>query len=63
MFEFFSVNVESCTRSKLVVSTFGAVDDGIIYIQGQGQNCKQTTRSGMAMHEFDFDECGIKWVR
>ena len=57
-----SVNVESCTKSRLVVSTYGATDGGIIYIQGQGENCKQPTQSGMAIYEFDFSQCGIEWV-
>jgi len=27
------VNVESCTKSKLVISTYGAEDGGLVYIQ------------------------------
>ena len=45
------------------MSTYGAMDGGIIYVQGQGEACKQPTKSGMAMHEFDFEQCGIQWVR
>ena len=45
------------------MSTYGAMDGGIIYVQGQGEACKQSTKSGMAMHEFDFEQCGIQWVR
>lgn len=58
----FSVNVESCTKSKLTVSTFEATENGLIYIQGQGENCKQPTFSGLAFHDFDFEACGIEWV-
>jgi len=58
----FPVNVDSCTKSKLVVSTFEANDNGLIYIQGQGENCKQATTTGLAFYEFDFVQCDIQWV-
>ncbi|XP_060572735.1 uncharacterized protein LOC132730762 [Ruditapes philippinarum] len=55
------VNVESCTKSKLVVSTYGAMDDGLIYIQGQDDRCKHTTISGVALYQFEFADCNIEW--
>ena len=56
------MNVESCTKSKLVVSTYGATDNGLIYIQGQDDRCKHNTISGLALYEFDFADCSIEWV-
>ncbi|XP_052224310.1 uncharacterized protein LOC127839959 [Dreissena polymorpha] len=56
-----AMNVESCTQTKLVISTYDAADNGLVYIQGQGDACKRVTSSGIAFYEFDFEECGIKW--
>ncbi|KAH3801876.1 hypothetical protein DPMN_155538, partial [Dreissena polymorpha] len=55
------VNVESCTQTKLVITTYDAADNGLVYIQGQGDACKRVTSSGIAFYEFDFEECGITW--
>ncbi|XP_021361489.1 uncharacterized protein LOC110455610 isoform X2 [Mizuhopecten yessoensis] len=55
------VRVISCTRSNLVVKVTGAADDGLIFIKGQGENCKQTTSSGEEFYEFDFASCNIEW--
>ncbi|KAK3095307.1 hypothetical protein FSP39_013030 [Pinctada imbricata] len=46
---------------KLVVEVSGASDSGIIYIQGQGENCRLMTSSSLQSYEFDFEECGIQW--
>ncbi|KAL4216822.1 hypothetical protein ACF0H5_024543 [Mactra antiquata] len=55
------VNVESCTKSELVISTYEAADDGLIFIEGQDDNCKHVTSSGVVMYTFDFIECNIQW--
>lgn len=56
------VMVQSCTMGKLLVEVSGASDSGIIYIQGQGENCRLMTSAGLQLYEFDFQECGIQWV-
>ena len=61
-FNLFTVSVDSCTKSKLVLSVTDAAGGGIIYIQGQGAACKQSTFTGTLTHEFDFASCGIQWV-
>lgn len=53
--------VDSCTQSSLVLTTTDAADGGIIYVQGQGAACKQTTASGTFTHTIDFASCGIAW--
>ncbi|KAK3095131.1 hypothetical protein FSP39_010654 [Pinctada imbricata] len=55
------VTVDSCTKSKLVLTLTDGASGGIIYIQGQGAACKQTTQTGAVTHEFDFTSCGIQW--
>ncbi|XP_033757339.1 uncharacterized protein LOC117339733 [Pecten maximus] len=55
------LRVISCTRSNLVVKVTGAVDDGLVFIKGQGEDCKQATSSTEEFYEFDFVSCNIKW--
>ncbi|WAR11187.1 hypothetical protein MAR_036263, partial [Mya arenaria] len=45
----------------LVISTFQAADNGLVYIRGQGDACKRVTSSGLAYYEFDFADCNIQW--
>jgi hypothetical protein len=60
----FSVTVEQCTQNTLKLNVTDAVDNGIIYIQGQGAACKQTTQAGTSItHEWNFASCGISWVK
>jgi len=56
-----TLTVDSCTQSSLVLTTSNAADGGIIYVQGQGAACKQTTTSGTNQHTIDFSSCGIQW--
>jgi hypothetical protein len=59
----FSVTVEQCTQNTLKLNVTDAVDNGIIYIQGEGVACKQTTQAGTSItHEWNFASCGISWV-
>lgn len=57
-----SVTVDSCTQSELVLSLTDAEAGGIMYIQGQGVACKQTTNTGTNQHTFNFASCNIQWV-
>ncbi|XP_052783211.1 uncharacterized protein LOC128219441 [Mya arenaria] len=55
------LTVDSCTKSKLVLTVTGAEDGGIIYIQGQDAACRQTTSSTSSSHEIDFTSCNLQW--
>ncbi|XP_060075162.1 uncharacterized protein LOC132554856 [Ylistrum balloti] len=56
-----SLRVISCTRSNLVVKVTGAANDGLIFIKGQGEDCKQLTSEEQEFYEFDFVSCNIEW--
>ncbi|XP_069141016.1 uncharacterized protein [Argopecten irradians] len=53
----------SCTRSNLVVKVTGVQEGGLIFIKGQGEDCKQATSSAEQFYEFDFASCNIKWEK
>jgi hypothetical protein len=49
-------------NNKLTLEIEDAANRGIVYIQGTA--CRQTTIAGqISRHNFDFDKCGIKWVK
>ncbi|XP_060595017.1 uncharacterized protein LOC132749310 [Ruditapes philippinarum] len=55
------LDITSCTKSKVNITVHDAVDGGIVYIQGPGTSCRQSTQAGVSKHVFDVHTCAINW--
>ncbi|XP_052085096.1 mucin-5AC-like [Mytilus californianus] len=55
------MTVHECSKSKVTLEVERAAEGGIIYIQGQGSACLQTTTSTSRHYEFHFDICNITY--
>ncbi|XP_063438727.1 uncharacterized protein LOC134719683 [Mytilus trossulus] len=56
-----TVTLHECSKSKVTLAVDKAAEGGIIYIQGQGSSCLQTTTSTSRHYEFHFDICNITY--
>ncbi|CAG2243539.1 unnamed protein product [Mytilus edulis] len=55
------LTLHECSKSKVTLAVNMAAEGGIIYIQGQGSACLQTTTSTSRHYEFHFDICNITY--
>ena len=55
----FAVTIHECSRVKLTLSVDHAAEGGIIFIQGTGSACLQTTTEVTRNYEFNFNVCNI----
>lgn len=56
-----NLTISSCTSSRVVIHLEGAVEGGLLFIQGGGNKCVKTTAQGQNEHTFEFDTCKIKY--
>ncbi|XP_076079977.1 uncharacterized protein LOC143050743 [Mytilus galloprovincialis] len=58
---FYCLTLHECSKSKVTLEVDKAAEGGIIYIQGQGSACLQTTTSISRHYEFYFEICNITY--